>query len=175
MKKLVKSWLAYYLVMCIVFTGVFILIDIVQGRDIDLLGRIIFCLIIIILMALFQILGNYSVFSRIKYLENNDITKPSIKGAISSVIILSQQVDFSRLKNEIASKWLITFFDDTSQVIKFRDKVSCFTNIWGAAAWLKFDNDTKKIHLEYFPITGIQYKECALIMRMEIEELFETE
>jgi len=174
MKKLVKSKFVYYLVMWIVFTGVFILIDIVRGRDIDLLEKIIFCFAIITLMALFETLGNYSVFSRIKYLENNEIEKPSMKGAISSVIVLSQQVDFSRLKNEIASKWLITFFDDTSHVIKFRDKVSCFTNTWGAAAWLKFDNDNRKIHLEYFPMAGIQHKELALIMRMEIEELFET-
>ena len=177
MKKLVQSWLVHYLVMGIGITGVFIIIDIVQGRDISLLERVIFCLCIIILMALFQILGNYSVFSRVKYLENNDIVKPSIKGAISSIIVLSQQVDFSHLKNEIARKWLITFFDDTNHVMKFRKKVNYFTDGWGiwrAAAWLKLDDVSGKIHLECFPMAGIQEKKHALKMRTEVEELINT-
>ena len=174
MNKLVKSKFVYYLVTWIVFTGLYILIDIFRGNNIDFPGKIIFCFGMVTLMALFETLGNYSVFSRIKYLENDEITKPSVKGAISSVMVLSQQVDFARVKNEIASKWLITFSDDTSHVIKFRDKVKFFTNNWGAAAWLKFDSDCKTIHLEYFPMLGIQHKELAQIMRMEVEELFET-
>jgi hypothetical protein len=135
------------------------------------LEKIILGVMFGIIMAFFQIIGNHSVFSRIKYLENNDIAKPTVKGASSSEIVLSQRVDFNHLKNEIASKWLITFFDDTNHVLKFRKRASYLTNSWGAAAWLKLDEDTGKIHLECFPRAGIQEKERATIMRMEIEEL----
>ena len=174
MKKLVRNRLLFYLVFGLVYTGVLILIDIGRGLDIDLLGKIISGFLVVVLIALVQTLGNYSVFSRIKYLENCHIDRPSVKGTSSSVIVLSQNFDFSRLKSEIANKWLITFSDDTNHVVKLRQKTSCISNSWGAAAWLKFDVNDQKIHLDCFPMVGIQDKEIAILMRMELEDLFET-
>ena len=177
MRKLFRDRVVIYLSMCILYTGTLVLMDIGRGRDIDFSGKIISGIMFVIIMALFQTMIDYSVFSRIKYLENNDISKPTIKGASSSEIVLSNRVDFSRLKSKIASKWLITYFDDTSHVMKFRKKVNYFTDSWGigrAAAWLKLDDVSGKIHLECFPMSGIQDKKHALKMRTEVEELIET-
>jgi len=155
--------------------GILILIDINRGRDINLVMYVISGFIFIAITMLFRVLSCRSVFSRIKYLESNDITRPSIKGACSSVIDLPQGVDFSDLKKEIANKWLITFSDDTNHVLKFMRKIRFFNSnyTWGAAGWLKFDCEAGKIQLECFPMRGIQDEGFASWLRMEIEDMFE--
>ena len=174
MKRLYRIWMIHSLVICILWVGILILIDINRGRDIDLVRYVISGFIFIAIIMLFRVLSYRSVFSKIKYLENNDIAKPSIKGSSSSVIDLPQGVDFSGLKKEIANKWMITFSDDTSYVLKFMRKMSFFNStIRGAAGWLKLDCEAGKIQLECFPMTGIQDEGFASWLRMEIEDMFE--
>ena len=173
MKELVQNKIVSSFISTVMNMGVIILVDIGSGRDIHIPAMIISGFCVLILKVLFETLGNHSVFSRIKYLENNDITKPSFKCASSSTTVLSQTVDFSRLKSGIAKNWLITFSDSTNHVIKFRQKTNCFTNNWGTAAWLKFSVDAKTIHLVCFHLSGIS-EEPAILMRMELEDLFET-
>ena len=173
MKEFVQNRIVSSFIFIVMITGVLILADIGSGRDIHLPTIIISGFCILILKVLFETLGNYSVFSRIKYLKSNDIVKPFFKCASSSETVLSQTVNFSRLKSEISSNWLVTFSDDTNHVIKFRQKTNCFTDTWGVAAWLKLDVDVKTLHLECFPLSGIAV-ESAIMMRMELEDLFET-
>ena len=175
MKRLYRIWMIYLLGRAILFVGILTFIDIILRHDIDLVRNVISGFIFIIIILLFRVLSCRSVFSRIKYLENNDITRPSIEGVCSSVIVLSQGVDFNGLKNEIANKWLITFSDDSNHVLKFMRKISFFNsaNIWGAAGWLKFDCEAGEIQLECFPMAGIQDAGFASWLRMEIEDMFE--
>ena len=174
MKRLYSIWMMQFLRMLVLYVGILIFIGINRGFGNNLVKDVISGFIFVTIIMLFRVLSNYSAFSRIKYLENNDIGKPSIKGSCSSVIVLPQGVDFSGLKKEIANKWLITFSDDTSYVLKFMKKMSFFSStIRGAAGWLKFDCEAGKIQLECFPIAGIQDEEFASWLRMEIEDMFE--
>ena len=65
-----------------------------RGYDIDLVWEGIKAFIFMALLSLAALLGAYSVFSRLKYLEINNTTKPTFKYAISSVINIPPGVDF---------------------------------------------------------------------------------
>ena len=46
MKRLIISRFIFYLVICMIYTGVLIIIAIVRGRDVDLAGKMIESLIL---------------------------------------------------------------------------------------------------------------------------------
>ncbi len=167
MKNLFRIWLALFLAAWILYVGSVILIATIRGQDIDLLEKCIFGVINAFVVSLVPIVGAYSIFPRIKYLESDDHEKPSFKVACSSVIDLPQGFDFNRLKAEISGKWLITFTDDAEQVLKFRTRLNVFKD-WGTAAWLNFDGDTGKVYIVCFPMAfGNDY--LARKMQKEIE------
>ena len=181
MKRLYFMGLTYFLVLCVLYIGIYTIFDLAFGNDTSLQAIFIKSLIFSALFVSVQILiGYYSFFPRIKYLENNDIAKPAIKNAYSSVIDLPQEVDFNRLKSKIADKWAITFSDNTNQVLKFTTKIN-FYNLFkypyagGLAAWLKFDGDAGKIYLECFPISEFHSKKLLLKKLNEFEELLRNE
>jgi len=111
----------------------------------------------------------YSTFPKLRYLERNKIEKPTFKAMCSSEINVPEDFEFSRLKTEIAEKWLITFSDDAGCILKFRNKLKVFN--WGAGAWIKYNHDTRKLYLECFPIDN--YLESAKKMQKEIENCIE--
>ena len=173
MKRLVRMWLVFFFVGWVLYMGVEIFVDMRHGHDINFVTKGIKCAIFSIILASAPLLGVYSIFPRSKYLESNDTAKPTFKVACSSVIDVPEDFDFSRLKTEIAAKWLITLSDDISHVLKFRVKWHIFKS-WGAAAWLKLDNDTRKIQIECFPLAGIQDNDLARKMQKEIKKMLET-
>jgi len=139
-----------------------------HGQEFNIVAKGIKSAIFSVIIASAQLLGVYTIFPRSRYLESNDATKPTFKVACSSVIDVQEDFDFNRLKTEIASKWLITFSDDICHVLKFRAKWHFFKN-WGAAAWLKFDSEARKIQLVCFPLAGIQDNDLARKMQKEIK------
>jgi len=150
MKKfLIRYCLLYFLAIWVFFLGLTILIAIILGHDINLLEKCITGIIFALCMSLAQVVIAYSVLPRSKYLEKNDGAKPSFKVACSSTIDVPQGFDFDNFKNEIASNWVITFSDDIVYVLKFRKKLYYFGS-WGTGAWLKFDEETGKIHIDCF-------------------------
>ena len=167
-KKLIWMWLICVLVTFIIFLEVSFWDCRVHGHDFDLLEKSIKAAIYSIFITSGPIVVAYSIIPRSKYLENNEIEKPSFKIFCTSVIDVSQEFDFSRLKSEIAQKWVITFSDDVAYVLKFRQKISFFKNSWAAAAWLKYDDSMGKIHLECFPMAGMQDNDIARKMQKEI-------
>ena len=170
MKKLYWTWLVFCIGVWILYLGVQILESETRGHDFDLLGASIRGIFMVICCSLGGLLGIYSIFPRMKYLENDNVAKPSFKVFGSFVIDMPQRINFSLLKSEIAAKWLITFSDDTNQVLKFRTRTKhlFLTNTFGAAAWLKFDSDAGKIQLVCFPMIGIQDNDLARKMYKEI-------
>ena len=167
MKKIVKIFILAFFATWMLLMGLQILIRKSRGRDIDLVERGISAAILSLAPFVGTILGAYSVFPRSKYLESSELTKPIFKVACSSVIDMPKDFEFSRLKTEIAEKWVITFSDEIAHVLKFRAKWGLSKN-WGAAAWLKYDNDTGKLYLEYFPMVATQ-NDLARKMQKEIE------
>lgn len=150
MKKfLIRYWFLYFLAIWVLYMGLYILIAVVFGRDINLLEKCITGIIFAFIMSFAQIIIGYSVLPRSKYLEKNDSAKPSFKVTCSSTIDVPQGFDFDNFKNEIASNWVITFSDDIVYVLKFRKKLYYFGS-WGAGAWLKFDDEAGKIHIDCF-------------------------
>ena len=153
------------------YAGLMILIRVIRGRDIDFPEAIIAGFFFSFIFMVFQIAANHLTFHRAKYLEIDSSEKPSFKVACSSVIDLPQNLDFTRLKNEIANKWLITFSDDLCHILKFRTKLNFFTNLWGEgpAAWLKYNDESQKVQLECFSMSGIN-NDFARKMQKEIEK-----
>jgi len=174
-KKLFLNWFIFFLTTWILWAGVKILIRVILGRDIDLQEAIFTGFFFPLIFMAFQIAANHLTFHRAKYLEINSNEKPTFKVACSSLINLPQNLDFTRLKNEIANNWLITFSDDMCHVLKFRTKFNFFTNLWGEgpAAWLKFDGESQKVQLECFSMSGIN-NDLARKMQKEVEKCFEV-
>ena len=105
------------------------------------------------------------------YLEKKDTSKPTFRVACSSAIDVPKGFDFFQFKDEVGKKWLITYSDDIDYILKFRTRPHFFKmNSSIAAAWLKFDADTRKIHLECFPLGGIQHDSYAKKIQKEIEQ-----
>ena len=170
MKKLVRIWILLIPAMWISYMGLAFLISKGFGRDFDFLEKGIIAALFCIIFPLAQWIGySYSVFPRIKYLENSDIAKPTFKDACSSTVNTHQEFDFACLKTEIAEKWIITFSDDVEKVIKFRTKMS-FSS-WGAATWLKYDSEVGKLYLVYFSI-ATSVKSDARKIQKEVEKCF---
>ena len=167
MKKLIRFIIIIFFATWVLFMGAQILIDKSRGRDINFIKRGISTTIILLAPLLGGILGTYSIFPRLKYLENYEITKPDFEITCSSVIDMSNALEFNCLKTKIANKCLITFSDDIHHVLKFRTKWRLSTNL-GAAAWLKYDNETAKLYIEYFPLEEMQYH-LARKLKKEIE------
>ena len=167
MKKMILILIAFILVSWVLFFGVQVLVGKSLGHEIDLVEKGIMATIFSLIMPLGTWMSVYSAFPRIKYLENNDTEKPAFKVACSSVIEVPKEFDFGRLKIEISNKWLITFSDDIGRVLKFRTRWHFFKN-WGAAAWMKYDDNTGKLYFEYFPMVAMQ-DDLARKMRKEIE------
>ena len=171
MKRLVRNCFVLFFAVWVLYMGIQILDSKTITHEIDwwvwkgILGA--FFSVCVSFGSLF--LNAYPIFPRTKYLESSNNAKPVFRIAYSSVIDIPQGFDFSHLKSEIASKWLITFSDDINHVLKFRSKMNFFTNVWGAAAWLKFDGDTRKIRIECFPLAGIRDNDLARKMKKEIE------
>ena len=174
MKKIwIRLWLFFFVVFWFVFVGLHILIDELRGREIDFIGINFVGFFSSLLFCSFYLMINNSVVSRSKYLERKDAEKPSFEDVYISLIDSSTALDFNRLKKEIAHKWIITFSDDKAYVLKFRAKMS-FSQLWGAAAWLKFDDKTAKIQVLCFSLHTNQ-KKYAKAMLKEIEKiLFEN-
>ena len=141
-----------------------------QERNLDSSGITIALILSSVFVLIRQSLVAYNYIPRMKYLENNDHTKPTFKAVWSSEMDMSPRFDFFRLKGEIASKWLITFSDDANQILKFGTKMSFFFER-ETAAWLKFDRAAGKIHLECFPMSGFRNKEHARWLQIEVEEI----
>ena len=176
MKKLLWFRFLHFLIICVGYMGITILLNAVTGRGFDLIGICSGVVGFSIIFTLLQIpIIHFGVQPRLKYLENHDCAKPSFKFICSSVIDMPQGFDFTRLKTGIAQKWVITFADDVEHVIKFSTKLSFFKISWGnhqgTAAWLKFDIDTGKIYTECFPIDGNIHHSHSCGMLKEIEEV----
>ena len=111
-----------------------------------------------------------TIFPRIKYLENNDISKPPYKNVCSSTVNTLKEFDFNSIKTIIADKWIITFYDDVAKVLKFRTKIGLFKS-WGTAARLQYDSNVGILYIDCFTFTGHDHKH-ALNMQKEIEDCF---
>jgi hypothetical protein len=170
-KKLIWIWLTGALIIFVVYVGLQVFFDESRGRNYNLLEKSIVGIFVSLFSTSGALLACYSVFPRSKYLENKDSAKPSFKVTCTSEIDISQEFNFSRLKTEIADKWVITFSDDNQHVLKFRTEFNIFKNM-GAAAWLKFDVDTGKIQLECFPMAVMHdnAKKLAQKLQKEIEQ-----
>ena len=168
MKKLVLIWLIIIIpASWVLYMGIHILIDKSQGHSMDLLEKGILALIFSLFIPLCSMPWAFSVFPRSKYLESNDSAKPTFKVACSSEIDMPDGFDFNRLKTEISHKWIVAFSDDTGHVLKFRTKWHPFKK-WGAAAWLKYNDETGKLYVEYSPMIAMQNAQ-ARKMQKKIE------
>ena len=168
-KRFLWIGLIFFLAGGILFTGINILVGITFRHHIDFTEKIILGFGYAAMFVLIQIpIAYYTFFPRIKYLENNNNEKPPFKIVCSSVIDVPKGIDFTRLKNEIAGKWLITFSDESNYVLKFRENLSFWKNT--RAAWLKYDSDAGKLHVDCFPMTAPQDNAIARKMLKEIED-----
>ena len=171
-KELIRFCLIYFLAAWVGYFGIHFLLVKNSGHDFDLLGKSITAVIFSTVMTLLPISTAYSIIPRSKYLESNDIEKPSFEVFCSTAVDIPQGFDFSRLKTEIGGKWIITFSDDTEKVLKCRTKLN-FSR-WGSAAWMKYDDSTGKIHLECFPMSWMHVNnDIDKKMQKEIENCLE--
>ena len=172
-KKLIRLLIMYFLVAFMSYIGMYSFFSFKRGQEFDvnvIVFKSVMPAVILSSFVAFSWSIVYPVFPRAKYLDKNDSSKPSFKIACSSLVSIPQDLDFNRLKTEIADKWMITFSDDNEHELKFRSKMNFFTNMMGAAAWLKLDGNAGKITLEYFPLQGIQDNDVARKMRKKVEE-----
>ena len=167
-KELNRVWLIFFLITWILYMGLHFLICKVRGNEFDLLERSILATIMACIMGFSSIAGVYFSTIRSKYLESNDIEKPTFKGVWFSVLQMSQDFDFNRLKIEISEKWIITFSDEAEKVLKFRERISAFRN-WGAGGWLTYDSNTHVLNFGCFTMTGTQ-NDITRKMLKEVEK-----
>jgi hypothetical protein len=172
-KKFFKIWLVYFLTGVVLFAAMKYLFCITLGKEIDFTEAIFLSVINSLLITSLLTYGHFYFFPRNKYLDTNNGAKPSFKIVGSSIIDVPQGLDFRSLKNVIAGRWMVTFSDDWEKVLKFTNRMGILQS-WGVSgAWLKFDDDAGKIHLECFPLAGIQENKKALKMQNEIIELLQ--
>ena len=171
MKKVILINIAIFLLTWLSIINLSSFIDELRGRDTGLIETMLITLLWITGPFVVMFLDMRSVLPRLKYLENEKNEKPTFKSGCSSVIDVPEDFEYSRLKTEIAEKWLITFSDDVEHVLKFRDKWK-FSKGWRAAAWAKYCNHTRKFHLECFPMYS-QNLDVATEMQKEIESCVE--
>jgi len=180
MKSFLKMWFVSYIVLTVINAGLLILLMMWAGREFSLPQKLFWFLSFPTIFTLTQLLvARSSVFPQIKYLENSDITKPSIKDISSTVYDLQPDVDFSNLKTKIAEKWVITFSDHTSNVLKFRSKFDfkswCNYSLGaGPAAWLKLDCEAGKINLVCFSMVSDFHKKHIEKMQEEFEGIIKN-
>ena len=174
MKKLFRIWVVFFLLSWVGYMGVDVIVSKSRGQEFDLITKGIKYAIFSVFISSAPMLSVYTIFPRSKYLDSNDTAKPTFKVACSSEIDIHEDFDFNRLKTEIAGKWLITFSDDVCHVLKFRTEWGFFKK-WGAAAWLKFDGDTRKIQIECFPLAGTHDNNLARKMQKEIMNCMKLE
>jgi len=171
-KIYIRFYIIFFLFTWFGYVALHILVDKLSGHVIDWKG-INFVGFFSGLLTSFTFLKlfGYSFFPRSKYIESKDNAKPSFSVACSLKIDIPQGLDFNRLKSEVSKKWIITFSDDMVQVLKFRTKLG-FGNLWGAAAWLKFDSDTGKILIDCFPMVYEQSKLAKKLLKNIEKELW---
>ena len=167
-KKIFLNGIVLFIATWILYVGIMFLVCLARGSHFDLLEKGITATICSIIIPLGQLMSWYNVFPRIKYLENNNIVKPSFKDVCSSMVDTPQGFDFTRLKNEIADKWVITFSNDVEKALKFRAKIG-FSKSLDVAALLKYDSDAGKLYLDCFTLAGAQF-DRARKMQKEIEK-----
>ena len=146
-----------------------------RGREFHLVEAIIFLLPIYGAQVAFILWTFFSMCPSLRYLESNSAESPVFKRkkTCSSEIDVPKDFDFNRLKTEISEKMVITFCDDNSDVLKFRNKWK-FSATWGAGAWIKYDSETQKLYLECFPLEGRQdVAGVAPQMQKDIENCLE--
>ena len=167
--KFFRTGIISYPIMLLLYLGVFFLTCKAFGNDFDFRERLITA-------AIFAFQGpglvwafSLSIIPRTNYLERTDTARPAFVDVCSSVVDIPQEFDFKRLQTEIASKWTITFFDETENVLKFREKIYFFYSNNGAAAWLKYDNVTGKLYFDCFTLAGMKF-DLAKRMQKEIEK-----
>ena len=170
MKKIIIIWILLIPALWIFYVGFAFLFSNAYGKNFNLVETGIIAAVYSIVIPLVTWIGySYSIFPRIKYIENNDIGKPSFKDTISSTVDIHQEFDFNSLKTEIANKWTITFSDEVEKILKFRTKIGFF-KFWGTATRLQFDSNAGKLYLDSFTLTGHRH-ELARNMQKEIEKL----
>ena len=170
MKKLIIFLIVLIPISWVLYFGMQIIVSKSLGNEIDLIEKgIIAFMFSLFLPISIYISGIYYIFPRLKYLEGNDTVKPPFKITCSSIIDIPEGFDFYRLKAEISNNWVITFSDDIDHVLKFRTKWH-FSKNWGAAAWMKYDNNIGELHLECFPM-GAMLDDLALKIQKEIENI----
>ena len=109
-KSFFLIWMKINLIAWVFCIGLSILIVVARGQDINFTEIIINSFVYLgVYMLILVWIAHFSIFPKIKYLENNDNAKPTFKPVCSSVIDLPQKIDFSHLKSKIIGKWLITF------------------------------------------------------------------
>jgi len=168
-KEWFRVWFLYYLGSWFLCFGVHYLHNKSVGHDLHLLEISITAAILAIFVSFLPIFDLFPIIPRHnKYLKNNDIKKPSFIFSHSSMVETLKKIDFSRLKAEISDKWVITFADEEGKVLKFRDKISFF-KLRGTGAWLKYDNEAGKLHIECFLIAGMRH-DLSRKMQKEIEK-----
>ena len=168
--ELNRYWIFMFLITCILYAGMRFLLDVVRERDIEVFEFLFAAVFFSTVMILIQKTTTYPLDKRIKYLEDNDSSRPSIKSACSFEMDIPTDYNFNRLKTEIGNKWLVTFSDDKEQVLKFRTRFTFFGNSWGTAAWLKVNDDAGKIYVDCFPMALWQVNRYTREMKKEIEQ-----
>ena len=168
-RKLIKIWSVVSIVTLVSWVGLYYFVATICGKDISFIHGGVIGLIMYLFLCLCGVLGIYFFFPRTKYMDSHDSSKPSFKFTCSSEIDVPQGIDFNSLKTEISKKWFITFSDDTGQVLKFTNFFKWSVTV-SAAAWLKFDDDTGKIHFECFSLSGLPRTVDVKKMQKDIEQ-----
>ena len=170
-RKNVRFWIPFaFPVFWILYLGAQFFNSKFPGHGIDLVENgllAVFTVLIFGAPVIILLLSKYD-YQYVEYLESDDTAKPAFSVACSSVIDVPEVLDFNRLKTAIADKWWITFSDDKI-LMKFRTKWHPFRQKV-TAAWLKYDAENGKIHLECFPIQGKQHDYLAENMQKEIKQ-----
>jgi hypothetical protein len=110
----------------------------------------------------------YGIFSNFKYLESDDMEAPSSK--IIRSLSLHRKIDFIQLKEEISKNWYITYINEREKTLKFRNRITCFTNGFEAGGCLKYDEENNMIYVSCFSMTGIQNRRLAEKMATKVSE-----
>ena len=169
-KKLFRMWLIFFVVTWVLYVGFQFFLWNVRGHEFILLDKCVIAVVFSFFVSSGPLVAAYySVIPRSKYLESNDIAKPSFRVPYSSVVNMPQGFDFTCLKTKIADKWVVTFSDDMEKILKFRTKFHIFSN-WGTAAWMKYDAETEKFYLDFFPMVIGTRNDLVRKMQKEVEK-----
>ena len=136
---------------------IFLIVTVIFSLGLFLLLMKLFDRVNILSQSIYFLIGisglivlNTKIITRLKYLERKDSHKPLFKIVETSCFSLNCNTGFDDLKQKISDKWVITFSDENEKVIKFRDKI--IFKSYGSGAWLKLDEESDKVYLDYFSI-----------------------